>query len=365
MKRTRIALDIARRLLTERDRKPLRQILREYRAYRRAKGGARGEYFTFFLYRSHVERPTDHLSTGERERLGNYFDTMDEGRVLRDKLVFQRTLADVEGIQLPVLLGYTEGAATGRPAFVGADGVTCPLDGPGSLADAVREMLAVAGPLGVFAKERTGGRGEGAYRLSALSGGGAPASAVEALWRSVQWGDYLFQGCIAQHPELSALAPDTVNTLRITTLCLPGAEPEFASVWLKVGRRGAVVDNGPGMLVVGVDGASGRLHRVAWTKYKDGGGSFERHPETGVPFGAVVVPHFDEAVRTALVAATHIRRPPVVGWDVAISTTGPVLLEGNTGSNYKSDELAHGKGFLAHPILGPTLREVLTATSRS
>ncbi len=53
------------------------------------------------------------------------------------------------------------------------------------------------------------------------------------------------------------------------------------------------------------------------------------HPDSGVVFDGFVVPRFFEAVD--LVKACHSLLPGLhsIGWDVAVTPEGPVLLEGN------------------------------------
>ena len=59
----------------------------------------------------------------------------------------------------------------------------------------------------------------------------------------------------------------------------------------------------------------------------------ERHPDTGAPIAGHRLPCWAEtmALATAALDAAHDR--PSIGWDVAITDDGPVLVEGNTLSN--------------------------------
>ena len=56
---------------------------------------------------------------------------------------------------------------------------------------------------------------------------------------------------------------------------------------------------------------------------------FECHPVTGVRFDGFQIPCFEEAKELVLKASLESDKILVVGWDVAISEDGPVVIEGN------------------------------------
>ena len=57
--------------------------------------------------------------------------------------------------------------------------------------------------------------------------------------------------------------------------------------------------------------------------------AFDAHPTTGVVFDGFQIPCFQEAKELVLKAALESDKILVVGWDVAISENGPVVIEGN------------------------------------
>jgi hypothetical protein len=54
-----------------------------------------------------------------------------------------------------------------------------------------------------------------------------------------------------------------------------------------------------------------------------------QHPDTGAAIAGRRLPLWDEVIALALRAHQSFADFPSVGWDVAISPAGPVLLEGN------------------------------------
>lgn len=135
----------------------------------------------------------------------------------------------------------------------------------------------------------------------------------------------LIEEPIAQHPEMARLHPGSVNTIRVVTAMKDDAmEIVFAA--LKTGNGGAVDNMNAGGLSAAVDVRTGEVYTDAIVK---NGGSFVAHPVTGVRYQGFQIPMWDE-VRMMLEQVCRVT-PGLrfVGWDVAITKNGPILIEGN------------------------------------
>ncbi len=133
---------------------------------------------------------------------------------------------------------------------------------------------------------------------------------------------------IHQHPQLTQLASRTLCTVRVVTILTSAGTPRIVGAAFKLQVRDIGVDNLPhGSLAIGVDLETGRLTTGA---YHHGGRCqrYEVHPETGVRFSGLALPFWSDVKDLALRAATIVPVVRTVGWDIAISPTGPVLLEG-------------------------------------
>jgi hypothetical protein len=75
-----------------------------------------------------------------------------------------------------------------------------------------------------------------------------------------------------------------------------------------------------------VDPETGKIRSVATDDYFN---IFESHPDTGVKFEGYTIPMLDEAIALAKEAAREIPQMGHIGWDVAITPTGPAIIEGN------------------------------------
>jgi hypothetical protein len=181
-----------------------------------------------------------------------------------------------------------------------------------------------------FCKPIDGTHGQGAFPLcieeGRISTNGVELSS-DQLIKMID-GRFLFQERIQQHPAMSALHPASVNTVRIITFFRNGKPTVFCAS-ARMGTGGRAVDNwSAGGLTIGVDAQTGEFQSEAF--FKPGyGGRIAQHPDTGVVFEGLRVPHFQEAVQLVLQLHEYLPQIHSIGWDIAISTRGPVVIEGN------------------------------------
>lgn len=147
----------------------------------------------------------------------------------------------------------------------------------------------------------------------------------------IEQGSTLVEEGIRQHPELSALNPTSINTIRMVTI-LHNEESHHMYSLIRVGDGSGVVDNisSGGMYApVWEDG------KIAKPAFCDATGLYyDKHPYTNIPFAGFNVPCYDEAVELVRRAAFVVPEIQYVGWDVAISEDGPLLVEGNVIPGY-------------------------------
>ena len=76
---------------------------------------------------------------------------------------------------------------------------------------------------------------------------------------------------------------------------------------------------------------------------------FDTHPDTGVPFAGLRIPMYEEALALVRNASRHFGFMRTIGWDVAITPDGPMLIEANAYWNPKRVQILTG------PILTPEI----------
>ncbi len=296
-------------------------------------------YYFNLLYRKDFEHDI-YAYVGERRLLGLRDRVNDPfwAPVLDNKVLFDLFFRETD-IRLPKLVGYNI-----RNQFFIGDNVMRVSDCQ-QLATAL-ELLADASPTAsVFAKPVGGMQGRGCllFDVSDVSRICADKG-LELLNR-----DYVYQGVIVQHPKMAELHPSSVNTLRIDTYRTDQGKASVMSAFARIGVNKNIIDNASaGGCFVGVDLQRGTLMRNGFTMPEHGSSILDRHPDTGVLFDGFEVPLFCDAVSIAK-RASELIPLTVVGWDVAISDNGPVLIEGNPNYHIGVSERAYG-GYWRNPV---------------
>lgn len=216
-------------------------------------------------------------------------------------------------------------------------------------------------PAALFAKPRHGAAGRNCLAIDVLAGGRIRIYGREVdhtrlfarLTTVVADDDLLIQERVACDPALSALvggAADDAPVVRLTTARLPDGDPFLQSALLLLKVPGEHRRDGiRGDMRIPIHPRSGRLGSGIWLAQPEQ--RFDRLPWNGASFATQPVPWFDEAQATVLRAMQSVAGLPVVAWDLILSPTGPILLEGNTAGNWLLANLPRLQGFDATPLV--------------
>jgi len=146
---------------------------------------------------------------------------------------------------------------------------------------------------------------------------------------------------IVQHKKMSTLCPSSVNTIRIMTFVNNG-KSEILYAALRVGNGIHEVDNfHKGGMGVQINTKEGKLKGNAIDKDLN---EFKMHPTTKVYFNKFELPYWNETKKLVLDAALVNQNIKVVGWDVAITKNGPILVEGNRRPGFDLVQVLSKKG---------------------
>lgn len=136
---------------------------------------------------------------------------------------------------------------------------------------------------------------------------------------------FLAEEIIVQDSALGQFHPESVNTLRINTFSGPDG-PVVKWPCLRMGRGSSIVDNaGAGGIFGAIDVQTGRIIGVSDEKHN----LYAVHPDTGIPLIGYRMPRWDEACALVKELAEQIPEARFVGWDLALTPNGWVLVEGN------------------------------------
>lgn len=159
--------------------------------------------------------------------------------------------------------------------------------------------------------------------------------------------NFVIQEVISQHPQLSSLNPDSINTIRVISFLYQG-EVRILSAILRVGSPGSRVDN------FGAGGCScrilddGRLYHEAVNKKMQ----WSEISATGIQFQKVRVPAYDRIIE--IIKKKHIQfgHFKLIGWDFGVDAEGePVFIEFNVCPGQNQEDCGPTFGDLTEEVL--------------
>lgn len=166
-------------------------------------------------------------------------------------------------------------------------------------------------------------------------------------------GALIVQRAVETHPALRGLGADALPTVRAITTRNPRGGPKLIDAAfrlpMKIGKAGEdlrQIDLGaPIDLVTGILGAASEP-----TKGLDGT-KHTNHPISGVPIRGCPLPFWTEAIALAERAHARFAEHAVIGWDIAILSSGPSMIDGNS---FPGIEVDHPQGCKRPDTTGPS-----------
>lgn len=248
-----------------------------------------------------------------------------------EKALFYRYCAAV-GLPTPRLLAIVHRTTAGWG--VGDRVLACAAD----LADVLRENRG-----DVVVKPSDGGKGVNVrvlHRRDGLlvdaHGSHTPEDLWDVLRADPDHACFVVQERLRNHADMSLVAPpaEALHTIRLVTFVRRTGEIEVSQAVVRLGLGGHATDNfGDGSAGNGyaeIDPATGRLGPLRRAR-PDGCGFVDTPdiPEAGIPIEGVPLPHWDEALELARRAAPLFLPNRSIGWDIAITDRGAVIVEAN------------------------------------
>lgn len=222
-----------------------------------------------------------------------------------------------------------------------------------------REGLAVAGTLAVFEQGQVHWYGATSLPESdlfckeAAAGKGAGADTWEYVglmqWRGMDGrlrdeaslimhiseaslaNPLLLQVKLRNHADIQPLSAGGISSLRVLTSIDPQtSEIQVMAATLKILKAGQVTDHWSlGGLACGVDIKNGVLRSARYRHVSLTWEDVHQHPDTGELITGRRLALWQEVMSLTKRAHHHFRQYPSLGWDVALTPSGAVLLEGN------------------------------------
>ena len=177
----------------------------------------------------------------------------------------------------------------------------------------------------VFAKDPLGECGHGVEKIKVNE----IKDRDELYNKLIKNKQFLLEEEIVQSKELNEINPSVVNSFRVVTLVNNGQSYVIANA-LRVNQDNTDVIGCTNDLYFSF-AEDGTINSNVIDDY---GNIYEKHPMTGKKFSEVKVPDVKEAFEMCKKAALEVQEVRYVGWDVAFSDKGPVIVEGNEYPGY-------------------------------
>ena len=149
---------------------------------------------------------------------------------------------------------------------------------------------------------------------------------------------FVMEELINQREPMASLHPNSVNTVRIVTV---NYGDDIALKWpsIRVGRGNSIVDNaGRGGIAMVVDIKSG----LSFAAGDESRHFYSVHPNTNVPLIGFQIPQWKELCELVKKMAGECPDCHIMGWDMAFSDKGWVVVEVNYGPNIFYQYVAGG-----------------------
>lgn len=138
----------------------------------------------------------------------------------------------------------------------------------------------------------------------------------------------LMEEFVVQHDDIMSLASESLNTIRIITQITNRGEAEIIGTILRLGCGGGTDNLSTNGIACPIDILTGKINGsgISFDMTKP---EYKIHPVSGKNLMGFQVPFWKESVELAKKAALLYPQNRSVGWDVAVTNNGPLLIEGN------------------------------------
>ncbi|MDO5980475.1 sugar-transfer associated ATP-grasp domain-containing protein [Flavivirga spongiicola] len=306
------------------------------------------DYFRRFLYRKEVKNYTAYLGYRQYEKLifSKKMVFPEISSILDNKLSMHSYFSSIH-LPMPKLVSYNL-----KNHFYFDNNVYA-INNKNDLIDYFSNVFEKSPYNELFLKPLDAQGGKGIFLIKKESLEGQINKHLNNLLKT----SFLHEEVIEQHPSLNKIHSKSINTLRIETCLNNKNNMEVLSVVIRFGVGNNIVDNASkGGFYVSVNLDTGLIQGVGRQDFTQGSQVYEKHPDTNIILEGIEVPFFNEACELSKKAAQYLPNR-IIGWDVAITPTGPVIIEGNQTPGMDMTDVAYG-GYLKHPLIKEMLNEV-------
>lgn len=135
----------------------------------------------------------------------------------------------------------------------------------------------------------------------------------------------LLEECVIQHADMNKMYPGCVNTIRLITIARNGITHNIVA-YLRIGNGGHVDNFNSGGMITRIDLETGK---IIFEAVDEAGHIYKKHPLTLTNIIGFQIPLWKECLEMVKKAGQIVPEIGYVGWDIAVTPEGPVIIEGN------------------------------------
>ncbi len=306
--------------LRDKNKKKWSQIIKEFTALYMANRELPLNYISHLLYRKNVTNYNDYLSLKENRGLlqWSYSHAKEQIAWVENKVLFEETLTK-NNIPTPQIFFHNS-----KNQFT-YEGDVFEIETKNDFFSFLGKVFNQQKIEHIFCKPIDGIRGENIFVIDKNSHRKIADNLIDLVFSKA----FIFQELILQHEVLKRINYSSINTLRIVTYKNQKNEIDILSGFIRVGRKGAIIDNAHiGGIVIPFNKETGKMYAEGLQLIDNGGGIFYKHPDTGIIFDNLQIPHYMQ-VKKIVAKASVLFKFPLLGWDVAVTPNGPTIVEAN------------------------------------
>lgn len=337
--------DKLKRVINDPDRKPFLKIFSEATKAGIIEKELPRHYFSKFLYRKDISNYLDYIGSFKGLEIEKITENDNSclAAILDNKVFFNYFFKN-KGIAIPVTIGFNY-----KNSFIKGDS----LIKINSFTEFNYLLKNWSKDANIFIKPIDGAQGKECHRISRENN---YIERIKTIYDKIILGNYIFQETIEQDCKVSEIFGGAVNILRIGTYFDDNSNSHIISSFMTFGIDCEdAVNNNTGGIFVPVDFKEGVLKDVGFQYLENGRQKHKKHPKTNFVFEGFEIPYFKESMELIKKALEYLPAK-LVGWDIAITKNGPLLIEGNSNPSMMSLDISYG-GLKKHPVFKNVIKE--------
>ncbi len=290
-------------------------------------------YYFKFLYRKDVKNYLDYLSTKEVVAIGSSqtLHKPEYKSLFNNKLIFA-LFCEKASINSPKLISHNFGS---RFCFNNENEKITTKE---ALVLFFEKVFTSLDTEAIFFRPPSEYGGKGCFKITKE----ALISEINDRYETIINGRFVHTEIINQHEEINKIHSKSVNTIRIISLITSEGDIELICSFMRFGVGNSPVDNASsGGFFVGVNLDDGTLKPSGLYMLEYGGGDIYEHPDSGFKFEGFKIPYFEEACKE-VINAVKVIPDRFIGWDIAITQNGPLIVEANWDPHIFLSDYAYG-----------------------